>query len=585
MKKILVGFNQPKLIKEITKYVQNTNAEELVFTMRQTKASILSAIAEGKYDIALLMEECGNDVWSADEIVQIKDSYNIAIIPIISESYKETKDMVTFCNYGITSAIFIRKNGTYKADEIIRMIYSPRTLKEARAYYGISTVSDNRSSGGVLDEIVFEQVRNTIVNASGNETIGERFVRAISDLTTAQVGDLIKRLDSATLDELKKTLEFYDVLDILKKSKVIKSYRVPKDIKHQQKVRASRKTVPSEDAEDVEEAERELQFETVIDIPAENVKEFEYEEEDVADFDEFSEEDISFAEEGAFTEEELEQFGFSSEPQEGTYSESGEHESEFSFSEEMQIEKAEPEAVVEKPQMPKKESSISTAKNSKRKEKNPAPATSKKLSELDEIEDDSVTEKTDVGKVLMIAGVSVVGIIFVIILAVLFVRITMQRKAEEALKKVAPSGYDTLYNAEDVARYEIADNGNVVLYDENGNVLYNSGPEGATSDGATGVTVPEEEMDFSVMFEEDEIISDTVQQTYNDTSGFENGMDYKGLDLINMLNGNQGANCTLRMKNGASVSITRGSASIEDFKPSGIYRCQKTDSELYFDER
>lgn len=565
MKRILVGFEQPKLIREITKYVQETSSEGIEFVVRCTKASILSEIADGKYDIVLLMEECGKDMWTMDEFIQIKDSYNISLIPIVSEAYRGSKELVAFCNYGITGAVFIRKKGVYKADEIFRMIYNPRTLKEARVYYGISTLSDSRSGGSVLDEVVFEQVRSAILDASTGKPLGERYIEAISDLTPVQVGDLIKRMDENTLNMLKQTVEFYDVLNILKQNKVIRNYRVPKEIKQQQKRKGHRRTPESEDVKE-QKVEEDLQFENtiVLDIPAEDVGgvavaegEISYEEEygDAMMLDELIEgdENISFS----TAEEEI--------------VEEDDEEEEFSFATEMKIDKK----VISEQGKKKMFGELEEGAYEDVKEKKGV----KKLGELEESSDEIGGEEVEGKKTSNIVAVGIIVAVFILllILAYLFIRITVQRDMAQNGMSGA-GGYDTLYTT-DEKNYELTNDGNVVLNEE-------SGVQGGDDMGSSvEVAAPEEEMDFSVFTEEELSDSNVIEQSYNDTSAFEDGMEYKGLDLVNMLNGTQGANCVLCLKNGATVSVTRGDASLEDFKPSGVYRCVKTDTEMQFVEK
>lgn len=588
MKKVLVGFHQPRLLEEITRYVNQTKSEELAFVVRNSKSSVLTAIADGVYDVVLLMEECGSEEWSMDDYIRIKDSYNITLIPIISRTYKGSKELANFCSYGITTAVFIEPNGVYKLDEIIRMIYSPRALKDARAYYGVNTVADVKAGGVVLDELLFEQLRNKIVQPDENKDIGERYLEAVSELTPAQVGDLIQRMDKATLNELKKTEAFYDVLDVLKQNKVIRSYRVPKEIKRQRRQHQREEMVVEEQAMQNDSVE-EYQFENpvVIEVSAEDVREVpkyvssseEYGDQEDFGFSEEMKEQVLSGDtdlEGAMDEGDNE-FGFSDDElgftDDGVNSSVKEKEDmEFSFSDEMQ----EQQPQEERGKMNKK-SELTRVEKKEAEER----VSSKRLSDLDDgyDENEDVEDNKKKKKNLAIfIGIVIAVFIFLLIMAVLFIRISIQRKNAQALAVAqGQSGYDTLYNAEDVARYELTDNGGIVLSDEEGNVLYSSSQQSGNM---------EEELDVSIMTEEEMLeLTGGVQQMYNDPSGFEHGKVYKGLDLVNMLNGTQGANCILRLKNGATVTISRGLASIEDFKPSAMYECTVTGTELYFDEQ
>lgn len=602
MKKVLVGFDQPKLIKEVSKCVRSTGSEELNFVIKRSKSTILNEISDGDYDTVLLMEECGNDIWSMDELVQIKDSYSINLIPIISDAYKGTQDLVTFCNYGITSAVFIGRKGVYKSDEIFRMIYNPRTLKDARVYYGVSTVADTRRNlgGNILEETIFEGVRNALLDESSGKPLGVRYVEAISDLTPSQVGDFIKRLDERTLNALKQTVEFYDVLNILKQNKVIRSYHVPKKIKQQQKERDRVGFSDVDTHELVHEEENEgsgLEFESVVvaDVHAKEIVEEDsfipYEDEEYAEYEEeflgeesdeyvsFSDEedgDVSFLDEDgdiSFADEEDNMQHDVLGLMEDAVRES-EEDGGFSFSSEMEVgrtvEQPKGQEVVADEDM----KSAATVENTVKKNRDKVSVEKKSVEKKEE-----VVEKTDNGKrttTVIIVSVVIGAIIFILVLVLLFVKITANRRVTSGVNP--PSGYDTLYNTGEYDGYQL-EGGDVTLSEE-----ANTQQE-AQQNVPTEVVAPEEEMDFSVVNEDDLPQEDVVEQTFNDPSAFEDGKDYKGLDLVNMLNGNEGANCTLELKNGASVSISRGNASLEDFKPSGMYKCKKDGSNLIFVER
>lgn len=560
MKKVLFGFNHPALIKAITKFVRTNSVEDLEFQTAATRSAVLREIEIGDYDTVILMEETGKESWSMDEIVQIKDSYNITLIPIISEIYKGKKELVTFCNYGITTAVFISKKNIYNVEEVSRMIYQPRTLKDARIYYGISTMSDIRGGGDILDEVTFESVRNAIVDDDSDEPIGARYISAIGELTPAQVGDLLKRLDDETLDELKKTVEFYDVLEALKKAKVIRSYHIPGNIK---KLRKNKALTADEAA--FADREKMIEYEPeIIEADTDTVRILDEEKGKASGFaQEALEEDSDLKEDPEGDDDFSITFDEESFPTE---------DDDFSFSEQLEIKKdQQSEGGTQQKDAPagEKQSQDAKKKKSGRSGKNPSNQTE---------EDEENNEKNKKTTRLIIAGIEIGLVVFFLTLLVLFINISIKRK--EAAQQTTPSGYNSLYNTEDVATYGLSDSGAVILKDEDGNVLY----EGSSS-GLDRMPQQEEEIELAVISELQEENSNTVNQTTNDPSGFDEGKEYKGLELVNLLNGNSGADCTLQMKNGATVYIKRGNASIEEFKPSGIYKCSIDGSDLYFTEK
>lgn len=561
MKKVLLGFEHPALIKAITKYVRATKSDELEFQTATSRTSVLKEVETGEYDTLILMEKMGKESWSIDEIIQIKDSYPVNLIPIISEEYKGKQEMKMFCNYGITSAVFINAKGVYNVEEVSKLIYRPRILKDARVYYGITTIADIRGGGNVLDEVTYETVRNAILYGDNREPIGIRYVNAIGELTPSQVGDFLKRLDEPTLNELKKTVEFYDVLEALKKSKVIRSYHIPRGIR---KLRNSKNQVSAsgDEKEDIvyekeviDADENTVKFIEEEDEKKKAVKDVEYQDDDD------NEEQLDGGDDDEF------EIVF------GEDNNSEDLDDDFSFADNLeQIKEEHKKEELKKEIREEKHMPGEYEKKEKTLKK-------RKIGELDDIPDKEEEEEDQKNKktAAIVACICIVLVAFFFILIMLYINITIKRKAA-AEAAATPSEYNTLYNKDEVAKYEVGETGNLILSDEDGNVLYNS-----SSDGTQAVE-QEEEIDFDVVSEL-QGTDDTVNQSFNDTSGFEAEKEYKGLELVNLLNGNNGADCTLQMKNGTSVTIKRGNASIEEFKPSAMYKCTINGSELYFTEK
>lgn len=558
MKKVLLGFEHNALIKAITRYVKANGEEDLQFQTVTTRNSALREIQSGEYEVVILMEDIGCEKWSMDEMIQIKDSYAVNLIPIIPDRYKGSSILSKFCNYGITSAVFISEKNAYNVEDVSKLIYRPRILKDARAYYGISSMTDIRSGGNTLDDATYESVRNAIVN--GNEPIGVRYINAIGDLMPAQVGELLKRLDEKTLHELKQTVEFYDVLEALKKSKVIRSYHIPRGIK---KLRSGKQAAPLE----------EIVFEPeIIDVTEEAT--FLEEEEEDEDAFEIKDETAVAAPEGDASDEENDGAEQEEDDFEIVFGEQAvtDGDDDFSFAI-RQIKATQQVSKEDEGLMSEEREEREDLEKKEEKKEKPVRRRMGELDDIDDVEEDKKNKKT----ALIVAAVSAGLLFFFLILLLLFVKISVQRKAA-AERAALPQGYNQIYNTDDVAQYRIGENGSVILQDEDGNVLYEGNSSGIDKMGV------EEEIDLSVipgLYEEE----DRINQAYNDTSSFEEGKEYKGLDLVNMLNGNGGADCTLLMKNGASVNIKRGDASIEEFKPSAMYTCQIDGSVLYFSEK
>lgn len=576
MKRVLIGFRDDKLLQSITVEVNRVGGEPLEFIQKATKASILSEIAEGGYDVVMLKEQMSNgEIWSKEELISIKDSYNIHLLPLIPDTYFGKQVLVDFANVGLNSAVLLRNDVGYKPNEIVNVLYSPRTPKEARSYYGIERLSDiTEGRADVLSEVVFEEARGKLLQAAP-DLIGKQLIMVVSDWTTGQTIDFLSRLDGETTRELQKTLEYYDILEILKKNEPRRKIRftVPKDIKRRQKERDRelKKKKRAGEKEDIYIGDEALQDgEVFIEKGVIDGKYRDYDEEEGIDLEEA---EISFGDEEYDDTLSDDEMSFAEEKPMGMLIA---EEDDFSFDDGQQTAaggKPSAEKKDEKPEDANTKKEGKREKRTKRIEGDGSPRI--KHLTLDDVGGDEDKKKED-SNLALIIGVVIGIIVLLTLLAVIFIFITgklkLQRMAEQATE-----GYDQLYNPEDVASYELTENGSPVLRDEEGNVLYDG------SDPANVVT-PEEEMDWTIGTEEEQENECAAVQEFNDPSAFTDGAVYKGLDLINALNGTQGADCTLYMKNGAVVEVPRGEASIEDFKPSATYTCKTDGTVLSFTE-
>jgi len=608
MKKVLVGFKQSSMIKQITKFVHAEGSEELQFATVLTKSRILEAIRKGGYDVVILMGKNGRDEWTAQELIHIKDNYAVNLIPIISEDYHGKPELSGFCNHGITNAVFISQKNQFNVEEIYHMIYRSRLMKDARVYYGLSTIGDIRGAGNILDEATYERVHNAVLDNRAGEPMGIRFVNAIGGLTPSQVGDFLKRLDDPTLNLLKNTVEYYDVLEVLKKNKVVKSYHVPREIK---KMRRGEQTSDLENVEGaVTVGDSDVQYEKeVIDMPvqpkmvqeqspAASADYDEDEDEDFADFADDDEDDYSYfansmvASFNKQTEDDEDEDDDDEDPGDDTeddfaivFAEEPTDGDEFTFAN-FPIKSAESQPVMleKRGSEAENESTDSWDKEGEDRKDRKRGKKSKKPDDLLEDEPESEEEKKSERNTRIIIGICTAACIaFFALLTASFFAITAKRRAEENAAS-QNTGYDKLYSEDDVARYEVGETGNVILKDEDGNVLYEGDSSGIDEQDTQLGQENEEEILVDVV-NELQPDNETIHQTYNDVSGFEAQKDYKGLDLVNQLNGDMGADCTLKMKNGAVIEIKRGTASIEEFRPSAIYECNINGSELIFLEK
>lgn len=600
MKKVLMSFNEQKLTKAISKLVQKNGCEDLAFTVKTTKSAFLNEVATGNYDAALIMEKTGSEPWKLTEIIQIADSYNINLIPIISEDYKRTREIASLSAVGITDAVFIKKGGVYKADEILHVIMHPRTLREARMYYGIETYADTKNGGMTLATEAKLSDAIDYINANRDcEDIGQVLVQVLVEyqFDMAQAAELLEKLDEDMIVRLQKTVEYYELLDDLKKHDLIANYHIPREIRKLKKAKekAARKTGgadteeekvieegnETQQPEDMDVAEDHSKTTKEVVVDAEEVrmldqKQNEEIENDLEDDEDLEDEDIeddedSFSIAGIEEPDEEEDEYELAVPQPRV---DDDDETDFSFNSGMRVSKESIEVNEGRNREKSEKKSIGELKKIQKEEKRAERRNElRSKGEYEDMLKEDEEEKKEKPNYILIGVIAGLGIL-IIILFILFLKISIDRniKAEPTLDT---SGYDHTYNKEDVKTYEVSETGGAILKDENGNVLYDASAQtvGASENEEASA---EEEMQVTVIDENEN--PDAARQQFNDTSGFEDGKEYKGLDLINLINSSQGADCMLKRSDGTQISVQRGNASIEDFKPSATYRCQKTEN-------
>lgn len=576
MKNVLVAFNEPKLIKAITKNVRKSGAEDIVFTIKPTKAAFLDEIASGNYSCAILMESVGRDPWTIAEMVEVADSYNTTLIPIISETYKGGKEIVLLSSVGITSAVFVRKGGVYRADEVLRMIEHPRTLREARMYYGIETYADHKAGDlSMATENKISEAKGLLSANRENEGLGQTLLQILVEyrFDMAQAAQLLEHLDKDMTMRLQKTVEYYDLLEDLYQHNLVSKYHVPREVKRLRKQRETEQEGMAEDELVYDGSVAEVEVESVADMVDADDVEDRLEETMEEDEEEIYSSDgcLSYEDDDEILDENeddglYEGTGRAGKPyflEEGEEGEEGEEEFAFvgDFSV-VQVDESLQEDVVKSPTVEKKHAGELKRHQDKLLRE-----------ELEEMKEEGIEIKEETKKVNPVfICVIIACVLLMVVLVILFVKITIDRSLAVHPQN-SEAAYNTPYSAEEVAKYELGDKGELILKNEEGEILYDSGNQPQPD-------VVEEEIALAIVEEEREIT-----QQYNDISGFEQNKDYKGLELVNLINGTQGADCTLKKANGAVVEVQRGKASMEDFMPSGSYRCQIVDGVLTFIEQ
>ena len=557
MYKILLGFNETKLQKALGKAF-DAYGDDVEFITANKKAIIPKEIRSEKPHVVILSEQCADGVWSVDEIAQIADGYSGQIVPLLSFDMYGNESLKVLCTYGVTDALFLDRNGKFNSGDVVRIVHQPRTMRDARSYYGIQSMQDIEGySADSVDGYTYEYILSKLENESNSTAeIGAIFKKEILELSPAAVADFIQKLPQSTKDKLMRTSEWYEVMELLKKAGIIKRYKVPKEIRKQ--MREQEKIVARFNQDGKERSEEVTGFSV-----------FGKEKTEPDDgMDELDEEDEK--EEEAYTEDDFDDFLepetslFSSNEQEGSETKSdtksGMQETDAEFVSGVEVEEEAQFGFFGHPE-PAEYDPVKGQKGTAEKKKAVSLADTEKkhLSEYAETE-----PPKKYGTVVVIVVVIVCLAVFIIILAVMFVNITAKRR--QATDGVVVSGYDTQYGGEN-ERIELTGTGSAVLVDER-----------------------EEELALEIATQEEPMQPDIEVPTNENGSTQEEsavdllytGTKIRGVDLVNSLNSPSGFDCIIRTKSGAEVEVKQGFASLEDINATAYYLEATGNGQTYY---
>lgn len=614
MKKIIVGFDNESILLKIKEEMKKFGETDTLFTIKTSKLAVLDAIENENPTACLIMESIGFEHWTLNEIAEIKDNHNIHIVPIISSEYKGTASVQLLYLSGITSAVLKNPKKSIKASEVAKLLLTPRTLKDARIYYGISTLEDVKEQPEKLSDEELEKYKMALRDSSLGATIGQRFLKMVERLTSKQTQYFIDSLPQNDLTTLAECEEFYDVLDVLKKAGIVYKYKKPRQLKkHDGRIKESEKG-------------------DVIDWNGEEIKsedplfeeEFHFSQEEEIDYhfvedDDGPEEYAEAEEEFTFVEEEDdEQYGFND-----TQSE------EEMISESDDISEKDGDAIIS-------EKDIEEAIEQSSKERGNTAA----IKQIIEEEEAKEAEKELVNKrtYLLVTFAGIAVLLFVLL--ILFIHITIQRNLKQQMAKEAENvGFDVSYNeTEDetvslnnvdlvdaekepveieepeepeeiemvIARHDppvtVSENGNVkpkpeyiTVSAQNSTEQQKNSKTMGTSNVSTGnaaVAVPNTVSDRqsnAASNNRADIPSynykpDKLTSNYTNVS-FQSGEKIEGLKLINAINSGSGTDCRIRLNGGIEFTAKTGEVSPQDIPIRSTYLIEKKDSLLIFIEQ
>lgn len=236
MRAIIIGFDNQMALSKIQKELQKLGEKDVAFIKKNSKVAVIDALEKGAIYACLLTERIGYDVWTAEELAALRDNSNAYIVPILSkEDYYGTDKLKLLYNAGISSAI-LQKGRGLKASEIAKLLMYPRNLKEARQYYGITSMTDviKDTSGQVMTEEQVSQYKAALYDTTfgtPGSNLGGRYYALAMKLTPLQNIYFLEQLGSELHTRLAEFPEYYDVLDALKAAGISIRFKRPKKFK------------------------------------------------------------------------------------------------------------------------------------------------------------------------------------------------------------------------------------------------------------------------------------------------------------------------------------------------------------------
>lgn len=609
MKKIIVGFDNESVLIKIKEEMKKLGETDTLFTVKTCKLAVLDAIENENPSACLITESIGFEHWTLNEIAEIRDNHNIHIVPIISSEYKGTASVQLLYLSGITSAVLKNPKKSIKASEIAKLLLTPRTLKDARIYYGISTLEDVKEQPEKLSDEELEKYKMALRDSSLGATIGQRFLKIVERLTSKQTQYFIDSLPQNDLTSLAECEEFYDVLDVLKKAGIVYKYKKPRQLKkHDGRVKESEKgDVIDWNGEEIK-SEDPL-FEEELHFSQEEIN-YRFVEDDDGPEEYAEEEEFTFVEE-----EDDEQYGFND-----TQSE------EKMIPESDDISEKDGDAIISE-----KDIEEALEQSSKESENTAAIKQIIEEEEAKEAEKELVNKRTYL--LVTIAGIAVLFFV----LLILFIHITIQRNLKQQMAKEAENvGFDVSYNEmEDetvslndvdlvdgekkpveieepeeiemvIARHDppvtVSENGNVkptpeyiTVSAQNSTEQQKNNKTMETSNVSTGNTVaavPNTVSDRQSNTASNNLADipsynykpDKLTSNYSNVS-FQSGEKVEGLKLINAINSGSGTDCRIRLNGGIEFTAKTGEVSPQDIPIRSTYLIEKKDSLLIFIEQ
>ena len=191
---------------------------ETVCVSRYRKEGIRQYISEHPEFRILILQEAmqSNYPYTAEELAELMDDYHLNIIISINKSHRANQYMKVLYTAGILNALY-EEDAT--AENIFKRILYPRTRRECRTYYQITTAADAMSALDVVDEERVQGYLAYIEESKDEEEIRKKYRYAAEILKTIENIDLTRQFSERVRAALATDEIFQETVMLREKKK------------------------------------------------------------------------------------------------------------------------------------------------------------------------------------------------------------------------------------------------------------------------------------------------------------------------------------------------------------------------------
>ncbi len=191
---------------------------ETVCVSRYRKEGIRQYISEHPEFRILILQEAmqSNYPYTAEELAELMDDYHLNIIISINKSHRANQYMKVLYTAGILNALY-EEDAT--AENIFKRILYPRTRRECRTYYQITTAADAMSALDVVDEERVQGYLAYIEESKDEEEIRKKYRYAAEILKTIENIDLTRQFSERVRAALASDEIFQETVMLREKKK------------------------------------------------------------------------------------------------------------------------------------------------------------------------------------------------------------------------------------------------------------------------------------------------------------------------------------------------------------------------------